>query len=64
MFTVYADKRPHGKKRSLIGECEKRQQARQMCRNREYELDGLIIVHPSGEEEPWQYSIPKLPRSH
>lgn len=52
-FQVVCDKRPDGKKRSLLGRAPTRQKARQMCRNRAAKHSGLRIIHPNGTEELW-----------
>lgn len=53
VFKVVYDKRPEGRKRSLLGEAPNRQKARQMCRNRSAKHSGLRIIHPDGTEELW-----------
>lgn len=42
---------PQPKRKYCPAEFEKRQQARQWCRNRVSWMKGLTIVHPDGTEE-------------
>jgi hypothetical protein len=44
---------PRKKRQFHDGEFEKRQQARQFCRNHSWHR-GLTIVHPDGREEPYE----------
>lgn len=44
---------PKGKHRTLSNRFEKRQQARQFCRNHRHEYQDAIIIHPDGTEEPF-----------
>lgn len=43
---------PKPKRKFHDGEFDKRQQARQWCRNHSW-LHGLTVVHPDGKEEPY-----------
>jgi hypothetical protein len=44
-------------KAGKIRSFEKRQEARQWCRNHQYQYDKLVIVHPDGKKEEftWDY---------
>lgn len=57
MFRVYWKGEWPKKKRIFHpGEFENRQKARQWCRNHSW-YEGLTIVHPDGQEEPWEKSM-------
>lgn len=54
MYKVYkTGEYPKKKKDYYKEEFEKRRQARQFCRNRQWE-EGLTIVHPDGKEEKYE----------
>lgn len=53
-FRVYWKcEHPKKKKQFHVGEFEKRQQARNWCRNNVVLKPGLTIVHPDGKEEKY-----------
>ena len=47
---------PKPKRQFHDGEFEKRQQARQWCRNHSWK-PGLTVVHPDGKEEPYNAGV-------
>lgn len=56
IFQIYwAGEWPKKKKIWFRGIFEKRQQARSWCRSHRYKYDGLVIVHPDGTEESYEY---------
>lgn len=48
---------PRKTKRKLKNVFQKRQQARQFCRNHRWEYEELIILHPDGTQEPFNWNF-------
>ena len=56
MFRVYwKEEYPKKKKKFYKGNFEKRQQARQWCRNNGVGLEGLTILHPDRTHEKFEW---------
>jgi hypothetical protein len=55
VFRVYwAGEHPKPKRMFFKGDFDKRRKAVHWCRNHQWEYRGLTIVHPDGQEEPYQ----------